>query len=130
MSKDGNRGKGVFNGDVGQITSLDAEEECAVVTFEDGRIADYTFEDMRHLMLAYAITVHKSQGSEYPVVIIPLFRYGVPMLFNRNLLYTAVTRAAKAVIFIGESGVADKMIKNNYSKKRYSGLIDAIRERM
>lgn len=118
--KDGTEGQGIFNGDIGVILKIDREEEIIRIDFE-GRIADYDFASAEELEPAYAITVHKSQGSEYPIVIIPLYRYS-PKLLTRNLLYTAITRAQKMVILVGDGAVADAMIDNNRQTKRYTGL--------
>lgn len=121
-------GTGIFNGDVGILVEIDKEEELARVRFEDDRIAAYSFEEMEQLQLAYAITIHKSQGSEYPVIIIPLLNGGPPMLYNRNLLYTAVTRASQCVIFIGNPKIIHSMQYNTKSKIRYTSLAECIQE--
>lgn len=114
-------GVGVFNGDVGVIDSIDSRMEKIAVRFDD-RIVEYSFElASDELELAYAITVHKSQGSEYPVVIIPMFSCA-PMLMSRNLLYTAVTRAKKMVILVGRSDIPGVMVNNNREILRYTTL--------
>ena len=95
--------------------------------FEDGRFVTYEFSQLDELELAYAITVHKSQGSEYPAVVIPLLS-GPRMLMNRNLLYTAVTRAKKCVTIVGDEQTFYEMIQNNSQQRRYSGLRDRIVE--
>ncbi len=118
-------GKGVFNGDVGTVLKI--EDETVTVRFDDGRQALYQGELFSELELAYAITIHKSQGSEYPAVIIPLLS-GPRPLMNRNLLYTAVTRARKCVILMGRREAVEEMIANANEKKRYTGLEDRIRE--
>ncbi|MCR5585701.1 MAG: ATP-dependent RecD-like DNA helicase [Lachnospiraceae bacterium] len=120
-------GTGVFNGDCGLIRSIDLPAERITVEFEEGRLVDYSFSQHDELTLAYAITIHKSQGSEYPAVVMPLLS-GPPMLFNRNVLYTAVTRAKKCVTIIGSSDTVKMMIRNTMEQKRYSGLERAIRE--
>ncbi|MBE6598089.1 MAG: ATP-dependent RecD-like DNA helicase [Ruminococcaceae bacterium] len=112
----GNAGMGIYNGDIGTILSIDSEEEVMEIRFDD-RLCVYDFGMLDELDHAYAVTVHKSQGSEYPVVIIPLFRCA-PMLMTRNLLYTAVTRASKMVILVGSYGVLEQMVKNNSHSER------------
>jgi len=97
------------------------------VEFEDGRCAEYSFKQMEELELAYAITIHKSQGSEYPAVVIPLLS-GPQMLLNRNLLYTAVTRARKCVTIVGSEETFGEMIRNEKQQRRYSSLDVRIRE--
>ena len=118
---------GVFNGDIGIIKSILDIEEMVVVEFEEGKTAKYRFSEMDEMDLAYAVTIHKSQGSEYPAVIIPVLG-GPRMLLNRNLLYTAVTRAKKCVTLVGSSAVVYQMIKNVNEQKRYSGLCQRIVE--
>lgn len=113
-------GCGIFNGDIGIILGIDNEEETVTVSF-DGRIADYDFTMLDELEHAYAITVHKSQGSEYPVVILPLYNCG-DRLLTRNLLYTAVTRAQKMAILVGDARIVQNMVVNNRQTKRYTGL--------
>ena len=122
--KNGISGVGIFNGDIGIIESISLSEECMVVRFDD-RTAEYSFDLLDELDLAYAITVHKSQGSEYPVVIIPMYACA-PMLMARNLLYTAVTRAKNMVILVGRSDIPKKMIENNRQILRYTALKDKI----
>jgi len=120
-------GEGVFNGDIGYIQSIDHEEQNAVVLFDDEREVVLDFSQMDELELAYAISIHKSQGSEFPVVIIPL-AWGPPMLMTRNLLYTAVTRAVEMVVIVGRERVIEAMIRNNYIERRYSGLAHRFRK--
>lgn len=120
-------GTGVFNGDTGVIKRISDIEEAVVVEFEEGKTAKYSFNEMDELELAYAVTIHKSQGSEYPAVIIPVLG-GPKMLLNRNILYTAVTRAKKCVTIVGSSEVIYKMIENVNEQKRYSGLCQRIVE--
>lgn len=117
-------GVGLFNGDIGVIERIKPNEDCMTICFED-RIVEYPFESLEELELAYAITVHKSQGSEYPVVVIPMY-YCPPMLMTRNLLYTAVTRAKRMVILVGRSDIPAKMASNNSEIKRYTALTDKI----
>ena len=121
------KGIGVFNGDVGKVVSINEYARQIKVEFDEGRCVLYSFEHVEELELAYAITIHKSQGSEYPAVIIPLL--GVPrLLMYRNLLYTAVTRAMQCVTIIGMQQVAEEMIKNENIQTRYTGLKQRILE--
>ncbi|WP_346847013.1 ATP-dependent RecD-like DNA helicase [uncultured Clostridium sp.] len=120
-------GKGVFNGDVGYITEISEDEDKITVCFEDDKIVEYEESDLDEITLAYAVTIHKSQGSEFPVVIMPMFM-GPPLLMNRNLLYTGITRAKKLVVLVGNSKVVEFMKDNNRSFERYSGLKWRIRE--
>ncbi len=118
--KDEIRGVGIFNGDIGTITDISYSDESMTIVF-DGRSAKYDFSMLDELDHAYAITVHKSQGSEYPVVIIPIYNY-TPKLLTRNLIYTAVTRAQEMVIMVGRPDVLMGMVDNNRLTKRYTGL--------
>jgi len=120
-------GKGVFNGDVGYIAEINEDEDKIIVCFEDDKIVEYEESDLDEITLAYAVTIHKSQGSEFPVVIMPMFM-GPPLLMNRNLLYTGITRAKKLVVLVGSSKVVEFMKDNNRSFERYSGLKWRIRE--
>ena len=120
-------GVGVFNGDTGILKEINEFAETATVEFEDGRFADYSFKQLEELELAYAITIHKSQGSEYPAVILPLLS-GPKMLMNRNLLYTGVTRARKCVTVVGSEETFGEMIRNEKQQKRYSSLWARIQE--
>lgn len=119
-NKNGSQGFGIFNGDIGVIKKIDLSEELITVDFED-KICEYDYTMLDELELAYAITVHKSQGSEYPIVVMPLYRY-TPKLLTRNLLYTAITRAQSIVILVGNGEVAKAMVDNNRQTKRYTGL--------
>ena len=121
------KGIGVFNGDTGILKEINEFSETASVEFEDGRYAEYSFKQLEELELAYAITIHKSQGSEYPAVILPILS-GPRMLLNRNLLYTAVTRARKCVTVVGSEVTFGEMIKNEKQQKRYSSLDERIQE--
>ena len=118
--KNGVEGFGVYNGDIGIIRKIDLTAQSMTIDF-DGRMANYDFSMTEELELAYAITVHKSQGSEYPIVVIPLYRY-TPKLLTRNLFYTAITRAQQMVILVGNGEVAHMMTDNNRQTKRYTGL--------
>ena len=115
------KGQGVFNGDIGFISEVDPEEHAITVRFDDEREAIYEGGDVDDLELAYCISVHKSQGSEFPVVVMPVVG-GPPMLLNRNLLYTAVTRARRMVMLVGREAAIDRMIASVNTRKRYSAL--------
>ena len=121
------KGTGVFNGDTGIIEEINDFAETVTVCFDEGRMVEYPFKLLEELELAYAVTIHKSQGSEYPAVVIPLLT-GPRMLMNRNLLYTAVTRAKKCVTIVGNDTTFEQMIANNSQLKRYSGLRDRLVE--
>jgi len=116
-----NNGKGVFNGDIGYITQIVPDTHEVVIKFDDGKVCRYAQSDMHQLTLAYAITIHKSQGCEFDCVVIPLVP-GAPIIVTRNLLYTAITRAKKAVVLIGSKQILARMIHNNYTAKRYTLL--------
>ena len=118
---------GVYNGDIGMIIDIDTNEESLEVEFDDGKIVKYKKEDIKDLDLSYAITVHKSQGSEFKCVIIPMMQVA-PMLLTRNLLYTGITRAKKLVILLGDKAYIKKMVDNNRSNDRNSNLSYWIRE--
>jgi exodeoxyribonuclease V alpha subunit len=120
-------GMGVFNGDTGIIRTINTYAENLEVEFEDGKFVTYPFKQLDELELAYAVTIHKSQGSEYPAVVLPLLT-GPKMLMNRNLLYTAVTRAKKCVCIVGIEQAVQEMIQNENEQKRYSSLDERIRE--
>ena len=117
----GIEGKGIFNGDMGVVSAVYPGSGEVEITFEDGRVAHYSGEDRKQLVLAYAITVHKSQGSEYDAVVIPIISANY-LIMTRNLLYTAVTRAKRLVVIVGSEECVRRMISNNYIKKRYSML--------
>lgn len=121
------KGAGIFNGDMGIIEDINFYAETLTVSFDEGKMVEYPFKLLEELELAYAITIHKSQGSEYPAVVIPLFQ-GPRMLMNRNLIYTAVTRAKKCVTIVGSDEVFYEMVGNNSQLKRYSGLKDRLLE--
>lgn len=114
-------GSGVFNGDIGTIRRIREESSTVQVEYDEHRLVEYTFSKLDEIELAYAITIHKSQGSEYPAVLLPLLS-GPKMLMNRNLLYTAVTRARKCVTILGSQEVVDGMIENENQYHRYTGL--------
>lgn len=120
-------GEGVFNGDFGYITEIDNEDKVIRVLFDEEKEVEYDFTQLDELKLAYATTVHKSQGSEFPVIVMPI-HWGPPMLLTRNLIYTAVTRARQLVVLVGEERYMDMMIKNNNIATRYSSLDRKIRD--
>lgn len=121
------KGTGVFNGDMGIVREINDFAETMTVEFDEGRMVEYPYKLLDELELAYAITIHKSQGSEYPAVVIPLLS-GPSMLMNRNLLYTAVTRARKCVTLVGNEVTFEQMVQNTSQQKRYSGLCDRLKE--
>ena len=121
------KGTGVFNGDMGIVREINDFAETMTVEFDEGRMVEYPYKLLDELELAYAITIHKSQGSEYPAVVIPLLS-GPSMLMNRNLLYTAVTRARKCVTLVGNEVTFEQMAQNTSQQKRYSGLCDRLKE--
>ena len=119
-TRDGKNGTGIFNGDIGDILSIDGKNRYMEISFDDKTVR-YEFSLLDDLEHAYAITVHKSQGSEYPIVIIPMYA-APPMLLTRNLLYTAVTRAQKMVVVVGRRDIVETMIANDRQTLRYTGL--------
>lgn len=121
------KGTGIFNGDMGIIEEINDFAETMTISFDEGRMVEYPYKQLEELELAYAVTIHKSQGSEYPAVVIPLLS-GPRMLMNRNLLYTAVTRAKKCVTIVGNDETFGQMIENNMEQKRYSGLKERLME--
>ncbi len=122
-------GVGVFNGDVGVITDINSYDEELTVHFDDDKVAVYTYSDLDELEHAFAVTIHKSQGSEYPAVVIPLLT-GTRKLLNRNLLYTGITRAKKMVVLVGNLNLVNQMIDNTEEQKRYTSLSLRIAELM
>jgi len=123
------KGEGVFNGDFGYINEIDNEDSILKVIFDEEKLVEYEFKQIDELKLAYATTVHKAQGSEFPVVIMPISS-GPPMLLTRNLFYTAITRARELVVLVGEEKYMHMMIKNNIIARRYSSLDKKIKEYM
>ena len=121
------RGTGVFNGDMGRILEIQEVSSTVVVEYDEQRRVTYPFSLLDELELSYAITVHKAQGSEYPAVILPLLG-GPRMLFNRNLLYTAITRAKSCVTILGSSGTVQSMIENVSENRRYTALSQRVKE--
>jgi exodeoxyribonuclease V alpha subunit len=120
-------GTGVFNGDAGEIKEINLFSEHLLIEFDDNRLVEYSFSQLDELELAYAVTIHKSQGSEYPAVILPILD-GPRLLFNRNLLYTAVTRAKSCVTIVGSDSMLQFMIDNKSEQSRYTGLCGRIKE--
>jgi len=127
VQKDGTNGIGIYNGDIGTVKSIDSMNEIITIEFDDDKTVEYDFLTLDEITHAFAITIHKSQGSEYPVIILPISKE-VPKLHTRNLLYTAVTRAQSMVIIIGESDSIRYMVDNNQHTVRYSGLADILVE--
>ena len=121
------KGVGIFNGDMGIIREIDEYAQTVLVEYDEQRRVTYTYPQMEEVELAYAITIHKSQGSEYPAVIMPLLG-GPRLLFNRNLLYTGVTRARGCVTILGSRKVVQEMIANESENRRYTSLDVRIRE--
>ena len=129
IMKDGlevDNGEGVFNGDLGYITNIDNEDNIITVIFDDEKEVEYDFSDLDEIKLSYATTVHKAQGSEFPVVVMPI-HWGPPMLLTRNLIYTAITRASQLVVLVGDIKYLNIMIRNNKIARRYSSLDRKIR---
>ena len=122
-------GLGIFNGDMGYVKDIDVEGQTLTAIFDGDKVTDYDFMLLDELELGYAISIHKSQGSEFPAVIIPL-AWGPPMLMTRNLLYTAVTRAKQIVVIVGHEKSISKMIENNHITRRFSGLRERLEERI
>lgn len=119
-------GTGVFNGDMGTVVQIDDEEMKVSVQFDDDRLVVYDYSILDELEPAFAVTVHKSQGSEFPVVVMPIFP-GPEVLMTRNLLYTAVTRAKEMVVLVGDEDVLLRMVGNKRETLRYSGLADKLK---
>lgn len=126
-SLESENGEGIFNGDLGYITDIDNEDNMVTVIFDDEKEVEYDFSDLDEIKLSYATTVHKAQGSEFPVVVMPI-HWGPPMLLTRNLIYTAITRASQLVVLVGEMKYLNIMIKNNKIAHRYSSLDRKIRD--
>ena len=120
-------GAGVFNGDLGTLYGLDTVNRSMHVLFDDGRLAEYSFTQSDELDLAYCISIHKSQGSEFPTVLLPLAG-GPGMLLNRNLLYTAVTRAKGLVYCLGHRDTVARMVRTVQSRRRYTSLSVRLQE--
>ena len=125
-SRDGEEGQGAFNGDIGFVEAVDTEERTLTVRFDDDRVIEYTDADMEALELSYCISVHKSQGSEFEAVVLPLSA-GPPVLLTRNLLYTAVTRARRLVVVVGREDVMRRMVESDRVARRFSALSERLR---
>lgn len=126
-TRDREEGQGIYNGDMGRLLHIDKQRHRVTVRFDDMRIAHYPFDKLSELTLSYAVTVHKSQGSEFPCIVMPVHRF-VPMLMTRNLFYTAVTRAKSLVVLVGVPEAIETMVYNNTEQKRYSSLVDHLRD--
>ena len=126
IDADGRDGNGIFNGDIGTIEEINPADSEMVILFDDRRV-HYEFSFLEDLEHAYAITVHKSQGSEYPMVIIPMCS-APHILLTRNLLYTAITRAEKRVILVGKEDIIREMVSNSRQTERYTGLSSILKE--
>lgn len=120
-------GEGVFNGDIGRIHEIDGQSKSLVVLFDDKKQVTYEYSSLDELEMAYAITIHKSQGSESPVVVLPIHS-GPAVLFTRNLLYTAVTRASQYVIVIGDENMIHTMVDNDTRAERFTSLKECLWE--
>ncbi len=120
------KGSGIFNGDMGIIEEINSFAEMMTIRFDENHLVDYSFKQLDELEHAYAITIHKSQGSEYPAVVIPLMS-GPRMLMNQNLIYTAVTRAKSCVTIVGDDNTFGQMVENNMEQRRYTGLADKLK---
>ena len=126
IKDNGEEGMGIFNGDIGIIKKISSIDKVLEIIFDDDKKVTYNFSDLEDLELAYAITVHKSQGNEFDYVIISVSNFNSMLMF-KNLLYTAVTRAKKMVILVGSEASVVKMIKNSSKSKRYSGLFQRMK---
>lgn len=126
-TSDDEEGAGVFNGDIGFVTAVDKQARTLTVLFDENRFVDYDDSDLDDLELAYCMSVHKSQGGEFDCVVLPIVS-GPPMLFTRNLLYTAVTRARKLVVLVGRSQAIAAMVRNDHVAQRYSGLCERLQQ--
>ena len=115
----------MFNGDMGKIIEIDPLNEIISVEFDEGKVAKYERKDFKELQLSYAITVHKSQGSEFPMVVMPVANFG-PVLGTKNLLYTGITRGKDNVILLGDERALIRMIHCNTSRERNSGIKDRL----
>ena len=124
---DGAEGEGVFNGDVGFITKVDTQDRVVTVRYDDERTVEYDYQQLEELELAYCLSVHKSQGSEFPCVVMPVVG-GPPRLLTRNLFYTALTRARKLVVLVGREDAIAAMVRNNHIAARYTTLRQRLEE--
>ena len=124
-AENGEDGMGIFNGDMGIIENISARDKCMRIVFDEYKLVEYPFTSLDELDLAYAITVHKSQGSEFPIVVMPVCSFA-PMLMSRNLFYTAVTRARDMVILVGSEKTVQNMTHNNQFHQRFTGLSEKL----
>ena len=115
------QGTGMFNGDVGEIVQIFPGQECMIVRFDD-KLATYAFDMLNELELAYAMTVHKAQGSEFEAVVVALSSGITPRLLTRPILYTAITRARRLLVIVGNDGTIRTMVESNVRNRRYSAL--------
>ncbi len=127
MRENGEYGTGIFNGDMGIISEISSKDKMMTIIFDDDKEVEYQFAYLDELDLAYAVTVHKSQGSEFPIVVVPVCGFA-PALMCKNLLYTAVTRAKSMVILVGSEAAVERMVKEKNIKKRYTGLADKLKK--
>ena len=123
----GEEGEGVFNGDVGFVSAVDNQDRIVTVRFDDERTVEYDYQQLEELELAYCLSVHKSQGSEFPCVVMPVLG-GPPRLLTRNLFYTALTRARKLVVLVGREDAIADMVRNNHIATRYTTLRQRLEE--
>ena len=125
----GEEGEGVFNGDVGFVSRVDPEDRTVTVRYDDERTVEYDYQQLEELELAYCLSVHKSQGSEFPCVVMPVVG-GPPRLLTRNLFYTALTRARKLVVLVGREDAIEAMVRNDHIARRYTTLLQRLRENL
>ena len=124
-AENGEDGMGIFNGDMGIIESISVRDKCMNIVFDEDKLVEYPFTNLDELDLAYAITVHKSQGSEFPIVIMPVCSFS-PMLMSRNLFYTAVTRARDMVVLVGSEKTIQNMTMNNQFHQRFTDFTEKL----
>lgn len=123
----GEEGVGAFNGDIGYVTGVDPEENIVSVLYDDERTVEYEYNQLEEMDLAYCLSVHKSQGSEFPCVVMPVVG-GARMLLNRNLFYTALTRARKLVVLVGREDCIADMVNNDHINERYTALKERLED--
>jgi len=125
--KNATEGEGVFNGEMGEVVRIEAPKGKVVVRFDDDKLVEYYGENLDELSLGYAMTVHKSQGNEFPIVIMPLIAYPRPLM-NKNILYTAMTRAKQLLVFVGSAHFIDEMKVNNPTYMRNTSLKERLEQ--